>query len=79
MNKCRLLKSMLPLVTGIVVTAAHAKLPPPPPADPDKVAAAKALAAQAAARDKALLEKYMDRAVARYRQEHDLAAATQKK
>jgi len=63
------------LLAGSVIGLASAKLPPPPPDDPEKAAAAKAKAAEAAKQSAALLEKYVDRAVANYKKNAGNAAA----
>jgi len=50
-------------------------LPPPPPVDPEKAADAKAKAADATKKARELEEKYMDRAVERYKKEKDVKSA----
>jgi uncharacterized membrane protein (DUF106 family) len=62
------------LVCG-AVGMAYAKLPPAPPVDPAKAAEAKAKAAEANKKARELEEKYMDRAVERYKKEKGVKAA----
>ncbi len=81
MNAPKLWKWMPILLVSGVVGMAHAKLPPAPPVDPDKAAEAKAKAAEASKKARELEEKYMDRAVERYKKEKGAkpVAATDKK
>jgi hypothetical protein len=63
------------LLVGGMVGLASAKLPAPPPVDPEKAAAAKAKAAEAAKKEAEQLSKSMDRAVDRYKKEKGVKAA----
>lgn len=69
MNAPKMWKWMPVLLVSGVVGLAYAKLPPAPPVDPDKAAEAKAKAAEAGKKARELEEKYMDRAVERYKKE----------
>ncbi len=70
------MKTLLALLCGSVIGVASARLPPAPPVDPEKAAAAKANAAEAAKQSAALLEKHQDRAVENYKQKAGSAATT---
>ena len=69
MNATRIWKWIPALLVSGVVGLTYAKLPPAPPVDPDKAAEAKAKAAEANKKARELEEKYMDRAVERYKKE----------
>lgn len=66
------------LVAG-AVGVAHGKLPSPPPVDPEKAAAAKAKAAEAAKKEADLLAKAQDRAAAHYKKEKGMTATVASK
>lgn len=66
---------VIPALLVCAVGMAHAKLPPPPPVDPAKAAVAKAKAAEGAKKARELEEKYMDRAVERYKKEKGVKIA----
>ena len=78
MNAPRVWKFIPALLVCGAVGMAYAKLPPPPPmTDQEKAKAdeAKTKAAEAAKKARELEEKYMDRAVERYKKEKGMAAA----
>ena len=75
MNAPKLWKWMPTLLVCSAVGLAYAKLPPAPPVDPDKAAEAKAKADEAAKKARELEEKYMDRAVERYKKEKGVTSA----
>ena len=74
MNAPKLWKWMPALLVCGAVGFAYAKLPPAPPVDPEKAAEAKAKAADATKKARELEEKYMDRAVERYKKEKGASA-----
>ena len=75
MNAPKLWKWMPALLVCGAVGLAYAKLPPPPPVDPEKAAEAKVKAAEATKKARELEEKYMDRAVERYKKEKGVKSA----
>ena len=82
MNAPKLWNWIPPLLVCGAVSMAYAKLPPPPPmTEEQKVKAdeAKAKAAEATKKARELEEKYMDRAVDRYKKEKGVVAAAKTK
>jgi uncharacterized membrane protein (DUF106 family) len=75
MNAFKGWKWMPALLVCAAVGMAYAKLPPAPPVDPVKAAEAKTKAAEANKKARELEEKYMDRAVERYKKEKGVKAA----
>lgn len=74
MNACKGWKWMPALLVCGAVGIAYAKLPSAPPVDPVKAAEAKTKAAEANKKARELEEKYMDRAVERYKKEKGVKA-----
>lgn len=75
MNASKVWKWMPLLMVCSAVGLGYAKLPPAPPVDQDKAAEAKAKAAEASKKARELEEKYMDRAVERYKKEKGVKSA----
>lgn len=82
MNAPKIWKVIPALLVCGAVGMAYAKLPPPPPMTDEqkaKSAEAKVKAVDGAKKARELEEKYMDRAVERYKKEKGVATAAAKK
>ncbi len=75
MNAPKSWKLIPAVLACCMVGLASAKLPAPPPADPEKAAAAKQKAADAAKKEAGLLGKAQDHAVDRYKKQKGVTAA----